>query len=74
MHLSDRTMERYVVTIMKDRWPEEEKETREATRELLKMPRRQDIFELAMDSRRRVIRRYVTELKAKHKQCVELTM
>lgn len=67
MHLIDKTIERYVTTIMKDRWPKEEKEIREATRELLKMSRRQDIFELAMDSRRRVIRRNVAELKAKHK-------
>ena len=67
MHLIDRTIERYVATIMKDHWPKEEKEIREETRELLKMPKRQDIFELAMDSRRRIIRRDVAELKAKHK-------
>ena len=67
MHLIDRTIERYVGTIMKDHWPKEEKEISEETRELLKMSKRQDIFELVMDSQRRIIRRDVAELKAKHK-------
>ena len=67
MHLIDRTIERYVATIMKNHRLKEEKEIREETRELLKVSKRQDRFGLAMDSRRRIIRRDVAELKAKHK-------